>query len=42
MDYRHHAGDVIAGSIIGIVSAWFAYRQFYPVSRIPTGEDYMR
>lgn len=30
MDYRHHAGDVIAGSIIGIVSAWFAYRQFYP------------
>ncbi|KAJ9121472.1 hypothetical protein QFC22_002088 [Naganishia vaughanmartiniae] len=30
MDYRHHATDVIAGAIIGILMAWYAYRQFYP------------
>ncbi|KAK1922360.1 phosphatidic acid phosphatase type 2/haloperoxidase, partial [Papiliotrema laurentii] len=30
MDYRHHSTDVIAGAIIGILAAWFAYRQFYP------------
>lgn len=33
MDYRHHSTDVIAGAIIGVLAAWFAYRQFYPVSR---------
>jgi diacylglycerol diphosphate phosphatase/phosphatidate phosphatase len=31
MDYRHHATDIIAGGIIGILGAWFAYRQYYPV-----------
>ncbi|WRT68813.1 uncharacterized protein IL334_005793 [Kwoniella shivajii] len=30
MDYRHHATDVIAGSIIGIIGGWYAYRQYYP------------
>lgn len=35
MDYRHHATDVIAGSIIGILGAWFAYRQYYPVRPFP-------
>ncbi|WWC91455.1 uncharacterized protein L201_006401 [Kwoniella dendrophila CBS 6074] len=30
MDYRHHATDVIAGSLIGIAGAWYAYRQYYP------------
>ncbi|KAJ9093586.1 hypothetical protein QFC20_007096 [Naganishia adeliensis] len=30
MDYRHHATDVIAGGIIGILIAWYAYRQYYP------------
>lgn len=34
MDYRHHATDLIAGSIIGILSAWVGYRSYYPVSRI--------
>ena len=35
MDYRHHATDVIAGAIIGILVAWYAYRQYYPVSMSP-------
>jgi diacylglycerol diphosphate phosphatase/phosphatidate phosphatase len=30
MDYRHHATDVIAGAIIGVISAWWGYRQYYP------------
>ncbi|KZT67789.1 acid phosphatase/Vanadium-dependent haloperoxidase [Daedalea quercina L-15889] len=30
MDYRHHAADVIAGSLLGIVAAYFSYRQYYP------------
>ena len=30
MDARHHPFDVISGSLIGIVSAWFAYRQYFP------------
>ncbi|WWC64260.1 uncharacterized protein I303_106870 [Kwoniella dejecticola CBS 10117] len=30
MDYRHHATDVIAGSLIGIIGAWYSYRQYYP------------
>ena len=25
-DYRHHATDVIAGSLLGIFIAWFTYR----------------
>ncbi|AAW47193.2 phospholipid metabolism-related protein, putative [Cryptococcus deneoformans JEC21] len=30
MDYRHHATDVIAGSVIGLLGGWYAYRQYYP------------
>lgn len=36
MDYQHHSTDVIAGAIIGILAAWFSYRQFYPVSPQPS------
>lgn len=30
MDYRHHATDVIAGAVIGIIVGWWGYRQYYP------------
>ncbi len=30
MDYRHHWEDVTAGSFLGLVLAFFAYRQYYP------------
>lgn len=30
MDYRHHATDVIAGGIIGILVSYFCYRLYYP------------
>ncbi|WWD20960.1 hypothetical protein CI109_105438 [Kwoniella shandongensis] len=35
MDYRHHSTDVIAGAIIGIAGAWYAYRQYYPALAHP-------
>ncbi|OCF34172.1 hypothetical protein I316_04122 [Kwoniella heveanensis BCC8398] len=35
MDYRHHATDVIAGSILGILGAWYSYRQYYPALSHP-------
>lgn len=34
MDYRHHATDLIAGSLIGVLSAWVGYRSYYPVSPV--------
>ena len=27
MDYRHHATDIIAGSILGFFIGWYCYRQ---------------
>lgn len=30
MDARHHPFDVISGSMLGIVCAWIAYRQYFP------------
>ncbi|GAA96449.1 uncharacterized protein L969DRAFT_103395 [Mixia osmundae IAM 14324] len=30
MDYRHHSTDVIAGAILGYITAWVSYRQYYP------------
>ncbi|KAL1922043.1 uncharacterized protein VTP21DRAFT_10685 [Calcarisporiella thermophila] len=29
-DYRHHPTDIIAGAIIGVLAAYFSYRQYYP------------
>ena len=34
MDYRHHATDLIAGSLIGLLTAWIGYRSYYPVSQV--------
>ena len=30
MDARHHPFDVLSGSLIGIIFAWAAYRQYFP------------
>jgi hypothetical protein len=30
MDARHHPFDVITGSMLGIATAWIAYRQYFP------------
>lgn len=30
MDYRHHATDVIAGAILGLLIAYWVYRLYYP------------
>lgn len=30
MDARHHPFDVISGSLLGILTAWIAYRQYFP------------
>ena len=30
MDARHHPFDVITGSMLGVVCAWAAYRQYFP------------
>ncbi|KAI5287007.1 hypothetical protein KEM52_001790 [Ascosphaera acerosa] len=30
MDARHHPFDVITGSLLGVLCAWVAYRQYFP------------
>ncbi|KAK9474783.1 phosphatidic acid phosphatase type 2/haloperoxidase [Dipodascopsis tothii] len=30
MDKWHHGTDVLAGSLLGLATAWVAYRQYYP------------
>lgn len=42
MDYRHHWHDVVAGSLLGLVLAHFAYKQYYPsLSHIEPHVPYM-
>ncbi|CCX30030.1 phosphatidic acid phosphatase type 2/haloperoxidase [Pyronema domesticum] len=35
MDARHHPFDVITGSMLGAITAWIAYRQYYPAITKP-------
>jgi membrane-associated phospholipid phosphatase len=30
MDARHHPFDVVFGSLLGVLIAWIAYRQYFP------------
>lgn len=34
-DYRHDVYDVISGSILGLLAAYFSYRRYYPPMRSP-------
>ncbi|KAK9467986.1 phosphatidic acid phosphatase type 2/haloperoxidase [Lipomyces arxii] len=38
LDHRHHGTDVFTGSILGVATAWLAYRQYYP-SLVDTGRQ---
>jgi len=38
-DYRHHFGDVIMGSLIGLIISWIVYRKFYPSLNDENCED---
>jgi hypothetical protein len=41
MDNRHHPFDVIFGSVLGMLLAWMAYRQYFPpIARTQSGRPY--